>query len=427
MKFGPSLALAAILSTTIVPETEAQNAFRTLTIEEAVNEAVQRNLALLAEQANLSIAEAALMSARLRPNPVLSASADSLDLLGTGFDEANGAGPPQYALRVDIPLERAHKRELRTEVAEYSKRVVEARFADILRRLKLDVILAGIDILEAKARLQLAQDNLQALDRLLQLNEVRLTNGAVPQLEVTRSRVAMLQYRGSVKSAQLTLTQARLKLLPLLGRTPDEEPVDIDDRLGVMPVPVGSDLPGLQQAARATRPDLLALHRDQARTQADLRLQVAQGKVDYTAGAEYRRQQGVNGRGNLLGLFLSVPLPVFNRNQGEIMRAEAEQQKASRSVTAAETEIAGEVASAYHEFESARELLVEIERDLLRPTQEARAATTYMYQAGATSLLDVLDAQRAFNDTMETYHSAQAAFRRAQARLSIAVNRDVLP
>src|SRR5206468_7353419 len=112
------------------------------------------------------------------------------------------------------------------------------------------------------------------------------------------------------------------------------------------------DLASLQQLARTTRPDLQALRREQARTQADLRLQIAQGKVDYTLGAEYRRQQGVNGRGNLLGLFVSVPLPVFNRNQGEIARAEAEHEKARRALAAVETDVAGEVASAYEEFES---------------------------------------------------------------------------
>jgi len=185
-------------------------------------------------------------------------------------------------------------------------------------------------------------------------------------------------------------------------------------------------LPALQQAAQA-RPDLLALRTDQARSVADLRLEQAQGKVDYTLGAEYRREQGVDGKGNMLGFFVSVPLPFSNRNQGEIARAEAEHEKAGRSVRAGETAVAGEVAAAYQEFESARSLLADIEQDLLAPTQEARASVTYVYQAGATSLLDVLDAQRAFNDTMDTYYSAQAAYRRAQARLSLTVNKDVLP
>src|SRR5262245_42852761 len=213
----------------------AQGPVRTVTIQEAVDEAVQRNLGLLAQRANLSVADAAVITARLRPNPVLSGGANSLDWLGTGFNEVNNAGPQEYSLRVDVPFERAHKRELRMAVADDAKRLAEAQFADAVRRLKLDVTIAAIDALEAKAKLQLAQDNLQALERLLQLNERRLTSGAIPPVEVSRSRVAMLQYRGTVRTAQLSLAQARLKLLPLLGRTPGSELVDIDDRLGVAP------------------------------------------------------------------------------------------------------------------------------------------------------------------------------------------------
>ena len=419
------LVVATSFSFAFAGTASGQGAFRTLTIEDAVNEAIQKNLGLLAERASLTVAEAGLITARLRPNPVLSGGANSLDWLGTGFDELNGAGPPEYAIRVDVPFERAHKRELRSEVAESVKRIAEAQFAEAVRRLRLDVTLASIDVLEAKARLQLARDNLQTLERLVQLNERRLTSGAIPALEVTRSRVAMLQYRGSVKTAELALNEARLKLLPLVGRRADEPPVDIEDRLGIPPAEAGPDLAGLLQFARTTRPDLQALRRDQARTQADLRLQVAQGKVDYTLGAEYRRQQGVNGRGNLLGLFFTVPLPIFNRNQGEIARAEAEGEKSALSVAALDTQIAGEVASAYQEFESSRQLLTEIERDLLAPTAAARSGTAYVYQAGATSLVDVLDAQRAFNETMETYYTAQAAYRRAQARLALVVGKDV--
>jgi outer membrane protein, heavy metal efflux system len=424
-------ACACVVASTILclgsRTVAAQAVLRSLTIEEAVDEAVQRNLVLLAERANLSIAEASLITARLRPNPVLSGGANSLDWLGTGFNEVNGAGPPEYAVRVDVPFERAHKRELRTEVADDAKRIAEAQFAEAVRKVKLDVMLAGIDVLEAKAKLQLAQDNLQALDHLLQLNERRLTSGAIAPLEVSRSRVAMLQYRGNVRTAQLALTQARLKLLPLLGQKPEGDPIDIDDRLGLTPAPASPDLAALQTTARSARPDLVAAQREQARTQADLRLQIAQGKIDYTLGAEYRRQQGVNGKGNLLGLFFSAPLPVFNRNQGEIARAEAESDKATRSVNALETGLASEVSSAYEAFDASRQLLIEIERDLLTPTTEARAGTTYMYQAGATSLLDVLDAQRAYNDTMDTYYSAQAAYRRAQATLVLVVGRDMAP
>jgi outer membrane protein, heavy metal efflux system len=416
---------AALLSVCCVRTAAAQPAASTtFTIDQAVQRALDHNLSLIAERLNLSVAEAAIVTAKLRPNPVLSGGANSLDWLGTGFDEINGAGPPEYSVRVDLPVERGRKRELRTAVATSAKAVAEAQLADSVRKLRLDVTIGAIDVLEAKAKLLLARDNLDTLQRLVQLNERRLTSGALPPLEVTRSRVAMLQYRGSVKNAELNVMQARLKLHAMLGLQPGDPLADIDDALRMPPAARAPTLEAVEAAARAFRPDVRALQGEQARSQYELRLQLAQGRVDYSVGAEYRRQQGVNGKGNLAGLFFSVPLPIFNRNQGEIARADAEQEKAGRSLAALQTSVSSEVASAYEEFESARQLLGDIERELLAPASEARAGTVYVYQAGATSLLDVLDAQRAFNETMDAYYTAQAAYRRAQARLALVAGVD---
>ena len=107
----------------LVGATKPAAAQPALTIDQAVQQAVDRNLSLIAARLNLSVADAAIVTARLRPNPVLSGGANSLDWLGTGFDEINGAGPPEYSIRVDVPFERGRKRELRTEVAASAKRV----------------------------------------------------------------------------------------------------------------------------------------------------------------------------------------------------------------------------------------------------------------------------------------------------------------
>ena len=183
----------------------------------------------------------------------------------------------------------------------------------------------------------------------------------------------------------------------------------------------------IQTDALAARPDLLAARLEQARSQSELRLQIAQGKVDYTVGMEYRRQQGINGKGNSLGFFFSAPLPVFNRNQGEIARVRAEQNQIRKNIESLQSQVAGEVASAYQEFEAARQMIGEIERDLLRPSTEARDTTAYVYRAGASSLIDVLDAQRAFNETMSAYYDAQAAYRRAATRLASVAGQEVIP
>src|SRR5262245_9845450 len=102
MKVCAAVAAAVAMSSAASMTGIAQRAFRTLTIEQAVNEAVDRNPGLLAERAHLAVAEAGLVTAALRPNPVLTGGANSLDWLGTGFNEINGAGPPEYAVRVDV-------------------------------------------------------------------------------------------------------------------------------------------------------------------------------------------------------------------------------------------------------------------------------------------------------------------------------------
>jgi cobalt-zinc-cadmium efflux system outer membrane protein len=419
------LACSAALAIAIGP-LWGQAAPQAISIEQAVQEAIEHNPGLLAERLGIPVAETALITARLRPNPVVSASSDHLDWLGTGFSDVNGAGPTETALRIDVPLERGHKREYRVDTAGFAKKIAEARVTDAVRRLRLDVTLACIDVMAAKARLDLANDNLTSFEGIVKVNETRLQGGAIPPLELTRSRVAMLQFRGSVKSAELGLTTARIRLQTLLGRAPGPSAIEISDP---MKTPIPSQVPPLEQIqtrALAVRPDLAAARLDQARSQSELRLQLAQGKVDYTLGAEYRRQQGVNGTGNSVGFFVSVPLPVFSRNQGEIARVQAEETQMQKQIDALQAQVAGEVTQAYREYESARELIDAIERDLLGLSQQARETTTYVYQAGAGSLLDVLDAQRAFNDTMSTYYDAQADYRRSLSRLASVTGEEVV-
>ena len=401
-----------------------------ITIEQAVQEALQNNPGLLAERLGIPVAEAAVITASLRPNPVVTASSDHLDWLGTGFSEVNGAGPTETALRIDFPWERGHKREYRVDTAGYARKIAEARVADSIRRLRLDVTLACIDVMEAKARLDLANDNLKSLQGVVQLNETRLQGGAIPPIELTRSRVAMLQFRSNVKTAELALTTARIKLQTFLGRAPGQTPLGIIDVSDPLKIPIPPTAPALDQIrsrALTARPDIQAARLDQARSQSELRLQLANGKVDYTAGAEYRRQQGLNGTGNSVGFFFSVPLPVFNRNQGEIARVTSEEVQLQKQIDALQSQVSGEVTGAYREYETARQLIGDIESDLLGLSQEARNTTTYVYQAGAGSLLDVLDAQRAFNETMSTYYDAQADYRRAVSRLASVVGEEVIP
>ena len=396
----------------------------TLTIAQAVDEAIRHNLTLIAQRANLSVADTQMLTARLRPNPVASFGADHLDLLGTGFDDVNNGGPPEVAFRVDLPIERGAKRDRRIDLASASKALAEAQFGDAVRTLRADVTLACIDVLAARATRALVADNLRAFEDLARVNRARVAAGSLAPVESTRSEVARLQFRSTAVRAELDLATALARLRTLIGR-PATDPIDLADDLRVA-APTVADVAAVQQLALVTRPDLRSLELGQARSVADIRLQESLGVIDYTLGAEYRRQQGIAGRSNSLGFFVSAPIPLLNRNQGEIARADAERDQLARQTAAVRAQILSDVDIAYREYTTNRDLVAAIEQDLIQPATSARDISTYTYRAGGSSLLELLDAQRAFNDTMQSYLDAQAGLRRAVARLNAAVGTEVL-
>jgi len=272
----------------------------------------------------------------------------------------------------------------------------------------------------------LAREILKTYEDLFRLNEARVNAGSVSPLELVRSRVALLQFRGQVQRAQLGVTRAWTRLQGLLGPQALGQPIDIVGELKVPLAPATMPLEKLHELAIESRPELQTVRLTQMRNAADLKLQLANGKVDLTYGTEYRRQQGVNGTSNSMGIFLSVPLAVNNKNQGEIARVQAEQRLYARQLEALAANAKNEVTGAYEAFVSARELVESIERDLLDSAKKARDTADYVYRAGASSLLESLDAQRALNDSMQSYQEALGDYRRSVVSLNASVNKEIV-
>ena len=382
-----------------------------ITLEQAIQEAVASNLDLAAARYSITVAEARQITAGLRPNPVMTASGDHLDLLGTGYNSINNGGPNEYSLRTDFILERGGKRTARLELAAAERSAAVLGFQDATRRLIFDVESAFVDVQLAKETLALAQDNLRSLNGIVAVNTERVRTGDLAGVELERSRVAAMQYETAVRLAELQLRQARNRLQLLLGRRDYAEDFDVtgpirrdDQRL---------ELEGVRSRAQTQRPDLLVVRQTQARNQADLRLQLAQGKIDYTTGVEYRRQQAPSGMGNSLGVFFSAPLPVFNRNQGEIARAQREVAQAGAQIRALEARVNSEATGAWQQYSTSRGLLDDIEQKMVAKAREVRQTTEYSYRRGEATLVEFLDAQRAFNDVMQSYNEARANYARS--------------
>lgn len=419
------VAVAARVATAQTPAGEMGTGVETLTIEQAVQEALGHNFDLIAKRADIRVADAAMVTARLRQNPVFSFDADHLDWLGTGFNDVNAGGPTEIGWRVDVPLERGGKRDLRIEDAADGRTVADAQVADAERTLRLTVELACVDVLQATENLALTRDTLRTFEDLAALNAERVRAGAAAPSEAVRTNVAMMQFRANLSRAELDLRAASIRLRQLLGRPASSEP------LSVLAAPLAvaaatPDLAALEAMALQHRPDYRAAKLTEARTAADLRLQIAQGKVDFSWGAEYRRQAGPIGKSNSVGLFFSTPLPLANRNQGEIAHAQIEQDRAAVNASGADLAVRADVCGAFEAFQSSGVLVASIEHDLLGPAQQARDTAEYTYRARATTLVELIDSQRAWNDAQQTYHDAQADYRRALARLNASVGMEVV-
>jgi cobalt-zinc-cadmium efflux system outer membrane protein len=273
----------------------------------------------------------------------------------------------------------------------------------------------------AKENLALAQENLRSFNQIVQVNKVRVEVGDLAMVELRRTQLAALQLQNSVLQAQTKLRLAKERLQLLMGRTVPAADFDISDEPRRDPPPASLD--EVERLALNLRPDLQALRRDQARSQAEIKLQIAQGKVDYSIGAEYRRQQGFAGRGNSLGFFFSVPLPIFNRNQGEIERAVLERGQLDARIKALEAEIRNDARNAWRQYETARLLLADIENDMLKQARQVLDTMEFSYRRGEASFVEFLDARRASNDTTQSYNEARAEYARSLFLIDSAVGK----
>ena len=286
--------------------------------------------------------------------------------------------------------------------------MAEAEVLDAVRMLRLEVQQAFIDVQLAQENLALARENAASLQEIVTLNQARVSGGEVAEVELLRSRIAALQSQQSVRSAELKVRSERRRLERTMGRTPANGPLEIAAL--ERPAPIAASPTDLQARAVRARPDLRALRYAQARSQAEIRLQLAQGQIDFTIGGEYRRQQGLAGHGNSVGLFLSTPLPLFDRNQGNVARAGQEERQADSRVRQLERVIAGDVDFAVAQYAAANTALVSVETEMLTQARDVRSITDYAYRRGEATLIEFLDAQRVFNDTMQAWNEARAAF-----------------
>lgn len=387
-----------------------------LTLSQALAIALERNPALTAIRSDVDIATADRVGARLRPNPALTVDSE-------GYPLGQSGGPTffnnqELTVRIDQEIELGGRRGLRTNAAEAAVETAHARVENGRRLLTLDVQRAYFQAALATADRDVARASLQEIDQAIGLNRSRFEQGEISGGELRRLQVERLRFVDDVFAAELALRNARSALLALMNIANLGQPFEVTEPLAVNATPAASTAPGvvtavlptaigvqaslLVAAAIARRPDVLAAQREVTRADTQTRLQRALGTPNITVGGGYKRDFGTNA----VVFGATVPLPFSNRNQGGVARAEAERQQAASRVRATELTVRLEVQLAANAVDVNRERVQYIEREYLTTARESRDIVLASYRLGAADLIDFLDAQRAFRDTVRTYNRA---------------------
>jgi outer membrane protein, heavy metal efflux system len=330
------------------------------------------------------------ITAGLRPNP-------TANFLAEQFGGASDASQTQYTLSVGQPIELGGKRQRRIDSARAATRVTGHELDDVRRQIIFQVKKSFTDALAARESLTLAEQNLQALDELEKIQRFRAERGDISELELLRIQVQRFAFERDAADARQALKAARIALRAAVGPDRIAEEFDLVGDLAFKDVaPTQIDL---YRRALANRPDLRAAEAAREKAKADIRLARANAWWDVTPQIEYQRI----GPDNTIGFGVSLPIRIFDRNQGEIARTRAEAKRVEAAREAVAIQALSEVDTALAALGTEREKLTVLRDTYLPKARQARDTVEFAYRRGGVSLLDYLDAQRTYRDTAAEY------------------------
>lgn len=405
---------------------EAAMAQKAYTWQEIRDRFEATNPTLKAARLNVDESRAVEVTAYLRPNPALTVLTD-----GTQISPFEGVWQPfagtMYSPGVAYLHERQHKRELRRESAGQATKIATSSLADQARTLLFNLRNAFVQTLEQQAILALARENLDYYDKVLGVSRERFKAGDIARMDLDRLELQRIQFQSDVLTAEVNLRTAKIQLLALLNdRTPVEQfdvtgPFDFSEQ-----VPVLDELRG---AALATRPDLRAARDAVEKAQTDHRLAIANGSADPTFSAWWSHNSSFNNpfAHDTLGTSVSIPLRIFDRNQGEKLRTQLDIGRSEQLRVAAEAQVFADVDSAYAMLASSLALLRPYKTAYLQQAVRVRDTVSFAYQRGGTSLLDFLNAENDYRSVQRNYLGLVGSYLTAANQLNLAVGREVIP
>jgi cobalt-zinc-cadmium efflux system outer membrane protein len=383
------------------------------------------NPTLRAEQIGIDESKAQEITAFLRPNPNFNLTVD-----GSQIAPHKGVYRP-LAGTYETPgisylHERRHKRELRLESAQKATGVAVSGQADLERTLLFTLRMDFVQTLQEKAILDLAKENLVYYDHVLDVNRERYKAGAIAQVDLDRLELQRVTYEADLQIAEESLETAKILLLMLLN---DRTPVAQFDVAG--PFDFSTQIMPLDEVRRAavdTRPDLKAAMQAVDKAQTDHKLAVANGSTDPTLSAWYTHNSSNNNPFgiNTVGAGVSIPLRIFDRNQGEELRTQLDIDRNGKLMEATRAQVLSDVDSAYATLTSTVTLLQPYKDKYLQQASRVRETIAFSYEHGAASLLDFLNAQAEYRSVQVNYLNLVASYLSATNQLNLAVGREVI-
>jgi cobalt-zinc-cadmium efflux system outer membrane protein len=385
------------------------------------------NPTLQAGKINISESRAQEITAFLRPNPDMTAGIDQINPFSTQPSPSgggNGYRPFAFAFplgSISYLHERQHKRELRLESAKKATGIAESSQEDLERTLLFSLRGAFVQTLQAKAVLKLAQENLAYWDKVLGLSRDRFKAGDIAEIDLDRLELQRVQFASDLLTAEVNVRTAKIQLLTLLNdRTPVEQfdvtgPYDFTE--SVLP------LDEFRRMAVETRPDLKAAVQSVDKAKTDHTLAVANGSTDPTFAMDFARNPPIP---VYLGFSMTIPLRIFDKNQGEKLRTQLDVRRNEKLRDATEAQVFSDVDSAHAMLNSNLTLLRPYKTEYLRRALKVRDTVAFAYQRGGASLLDFLNAESDYRSIQLNYLNLVGSYLTAASQLNLAVGREVI-
>lgn len=409
--FGPGLTFALLVA--CVP---AHPQAPPMSLQQVLAVARSKNPGLLSAEQHVNATKAAEVTAGLRQNPTFTLSGANITL-----PASNPSSPYTYVGNVSRLFERGQKRRWRLDAATATTSVTRSQYNDQERQLILQVKNAFTNMLAAKAALQVAEDNLDSYRKTVDLSKARLDAGDISRTDFERIDLQLAEFESDDDNAKLDLVQASDSLQLQMGI--DHPSVNFDITGTLAPPDLSQGLAQIEQEALAARPDYQAARQSVTLADANVKLADAEGTTDPTLGAEYERL----GVFNSAGFQISIPVRIFDRNQGEKERTRYEAESSRLAVTEARNQVVNDVDQAWAAYQASLQIARRYNDHYVAESERVRTNLEFSYRHGGTTLLDYLDALRDYRQVHLDALAANQQVWLSLHQLSFAAATEVVP